>query len=68
MTRRYQINPEDLADIAPPVIESRREPLRLVAVEEGNISDLNALSETPDMDRQELDSLHPVFPESKDVT
>lgn len=67
MTRRYQINPEDLADIAPPVIESRREPLRLVAVQERNISDLNALFETPHMDRQELDSLHPVFPESNDV-
>jgi hypothetical protein len=68
MTRRHQINPEVLADIPPPVIEARREPLQLVAVEERNISDLKALSETPDIDRQELDSLHPVFPESNDVT
>lgn len=68
MTMRHQINPEVLADIAPPVIGSRREPLRLVAVQERNIRNLNALSETPDMDRQELDSLHPVFPESNEVT
>lgn len=54
----------DLPDIAPPGIESRREPLKLVGTEEGNINDLNAVFESPDPDPQELDSLHPVFSES----
>lgn len=55
----------DLPDIAPPRIESKREPLRLVGDGEGNLNDFKAVSETIDTDPQELDSLHPVFSESK---
>lgn len=55
----------DLPDLAPPRLESRAEPLRLVAVEEGNINDMKSLTESPDAEPQSLDSLHPVFPESK---
>ncbi|WP_417229587.1 hypothetical protein [Brevundimonas sp.] len=55
----------DLPDAAPPRIESRREPLRLVAADEIKIHDLKAVSEGPDPECQELDSLHPVFPESR---
>ena len=55
----------DLPDIAPPRIESNREPLRLVGTEEGKVNDLNVMPENPDVEPQELDSLHPVFSESK---
>ncbi|ADL01099.1 hypothetical protein [Brevundimonas subvibrioides] len=54
----------DLPDIAPPRIESRREPLRLVGDGEANLNDLNAVSEPIDTASQDLDSLHPVFSES----
>ena len=53
-----------LPDVAPPRLESSHEPLRLVATDEVKINDLNAMPERPDIERQELDSLHPVFPES----
>lgn len=54
----------DLPDIAPPLLESRREPLRLVAAEDANINDLNAVPDNPKTAPQEMDSLHPVFSES----
>lgn len=54
----------DLPDLAPPRLESRPEPLRLVAVDEANINAFSAIPETPDVEPQDLDSLHPVFPES----
>jgi len=54
----------DLPDIAPPRIESRREPLRLVEVEEGKVNDLNILSQDAKVESQGLDSLYPVFSES----
>jgi hypothetical protein len=50
-----------LPDIAPPRIESNREPLRLVETEEENINDVSAMSENTNAAPQELDSLHPVF-------
>jgi len=54
----------DLPDIAPPLLESRREPLRLVAEEDTNINELNGLRETTKTSLQELDSLHPGRSES----
>jgi len=54
----------DLPDIAPPLLESRREPLRLVAAENTNINDLKVVREASDTGRQELDSLHPARSES----
>jgi hypothetical protein len=54
----------DLPDVAPPRLESTREPLRLVAADEAKVNDLNGVPERPDIELQELDSLHPVFPES----
>jgi|GEM_PF-6305436 len=54
----------DLPDAAPPRIESSREPLRLVATDETKGNTLNCLLEGSDIERQELDALHPVFPES----
>ena len=54
----------ELPDIATPLLESRREPLRLVAAEDTNINDFNALHETSNSEPQDLDSLHPVLPES----
>ena len=54
----------ELPDIAPPRLESIREPLRLVGAEEGNGNDLNVMRESLDIAPQPLDSLHPVFSES----
>lgn len=54
----------DLPDIAPPRLESRREPLRLSAADDTNINDLNAMYETSVKSSQELDSLDSVPPES----
>lgn len=62
-----QINAEVMADrpgIAPPQLESRREPLRLIGDGKGKVNDLNAVSEKPGMGSQELDSLHPACSES----
>jgi hypothetical protein len=53
-----------LPDVAPPRPESDREPLRLIANEDEDINDLNAMSENPDVGPQRLDSSHPVFSES----
>lgn len=54
----------ELPDLAPPRLESPREPLRLVAAEEGNLNDLKAMPEDSDITPQKLDSSHPVFSES----
>ena len=54
----------DLPDVAPPRLESSRDPLRLVDADEGNINDLKAVDVSSDVETQELDSLHPVFSES----
>lgn len=54
----------DLPDLAPPRLESRHEPLRLVAADEVNINNLKGMAEGLDAKPQQLDSLHPVFPES----
>ncbi|WP_349310985.1 hypothetical protein [Brevundimonas subvibrioides] len=58
----------DLPDIAPPRIESKREPLRLVGDGEGNVNDLNAVSETPGIDPQEIGLLAPGFFRVQSVT
>lgn len=53
-----------LPDAVPPRLESIRDPLRLVAADDTKVSDFNAVPEGSDSELQELDSLHPVFPES----
>ena len=53
-----------LPDIATPLLESRREPLRLVASEDANINDFNLIAETSESGTQEMDSVHPVLSES----
>lgn len=53
-----------LPDLAPPRLESRFEPLQLVAVEEANINNMNDLSKDSGIESQALDSLHPIFLES----
>ena len=53
-----------LPDRATPLLESRRESLRLVAAEDTNINDLNTIRQTSEIAPQDLDSLHPVRPES----
>ncbi len=50
----------DLPDIAPPLLESRREPLKLVAAESRYVNDISTVSETSDSEPQMLDSLDPV--------
>lgn len=54
-----------LPEIATPVLESNREPLRLTATEDANINDSNALIGTPDITPEKLDSLDSVSSESK---
>lgn len=54
-----------LPEIAPPLLESNREPLRLTA-SEGN--EVNALDESPAFALQDLDSLDSVRSESKSAT
>jgi len=53
-----------LPDIKPTLLESRREPLRLVAAEDANINGLNAVSRIPETMPQELDSAHLALSES----
>lgn len=53
-----------LPDITPPLLESKREPLKLTASGDTNINDLNAMSEASDKSSQELDSSDSVPPES----
>ncbi len=54
----------DLPDISPPLLESRREPLRLVAAEDGNVNDLMVICDASESGSQDLDSVHPVPSES----
>lgn len=54
-----------LPEIATPVPESNREPLRLTAAEDTNINDSNTLIETPDIMSEKLDSLDSAPSESK---
>lgn len=54
----------DLPDRAPPLLESRREPLRLVAAGDANVNDTNAICNTAESGPEELDSVHPVRSES----
>ena len=53
-----------LPDLAPPRLECGREPLRLAAVDDANINDLNGVAEISKSDPQQLDSSHPVFSQS----
>ncbi|MGV9007049.1 MAG: hypothetical protein ACOH1H_09970 [Brevundimonas sp.] len=55
----------DLPDVAPPRLESSRDPLRLVATDDATVNDLNVVPEGLDIENSKLDSLHPVFPESR---
>ncbi len=54
----------DLPDIKPPLLESRREPLRLAVAEDATMSEINALAPTAEIEPQRLDSLDSVSPES----
>lgn len=54
-----------LPEIATPVPESNREPLRLTATEDANINDSNALIKNPDIVSEKLDSLDSAASESK---
>ena len=54
-----------LPEIKPPLLESNREPLRLLAAEDANLNDSNNLCETPDIASENLDSLDSVSSESK---
>jgi hypothetical protein len=54
----------ELPDIKPPLLESRREPLRLEAGEETQLSAINGLSPIAESEAQLLDSLDSVSPES----
>ena len=53
-----------LPDLAPPRLESIREPLRLIAAADMNLNDFDTLPENLDVETQLLDSLHPVCSES----
>ncbi|MES2861907.1 MAG: hypothetical protein V4701_10565, partial [Pseudomonadota bacterium] len=53
----------DLPDIKPPLLESRREPLKLVAAESSPINNINAVVEATGSEAQMLDSLDSVFSE-----
>jgi len=58
----------DLPDIAPPLLESNREPLKLVAAVDEKISDFDIIREEHETGSQPLDSLHPVFSECNPAT
>lgn len=55
----------ELPDIKPPLLEDKREPLRLAAVDESEPSQINDLEITTQLEPQPLDSLDSVSPESK---
>lgn len=57
----------DLPDAAPPLLASIREPLRLSAVETPEANDLNAMPQEADIQPQPMDSVHPVFSESRNA-
>lgn len=54
----------ELPDVKPPLLESRREPLRLGPAEDSKCSDNNAVLSSVASGFQQLDSLHPVPRES----
>lgn len=54
----------ELPDIKPPLLEDKREPLRLVAEKEPDLSVINVLSPTAESETQNLDSLDSVSRES----
>jgi hypothetical protein len=54
----------ELPDIAPPLLESHREPLRLAPVDEKNVRKCSVVTDNPDLGSLGLDALHPVFSES----
>ena len=54
----------ELPDIKPPLLESRREPLRLEAGEESEMFRVNALTQISETEPQELHPLDSVSPES----
>lgn len=54
----------ELPDIQPPLLEDQREPLRLAATEDGDLSVINVLSPIAESEAQNLDSLDSVSPES----
>ena len=58
----------ELPDVATPLLESIREPLRLVAAEDANINDLNVMPDVLEFAPQKLDSVHPVYSESTSVS
>lgn len=53
-----------LPDLAPPRLESIREPLRLAAADEANLNDLKVVNGSADIVLEELDSLHSAILES----
>ena len=55
----------ELPDIAPPLLESRREPLRLTATEEAEMSNSNKMQIVPEGGSEDLDSLDSVASESR---
>lgn len=54
----------ELPDIQPPLLEDQREPLRLAATEDDDLSAINVLSPIAESETQHLDSLDSVSPES----
>ncbi len=52
-----------LPDIAPPLLEARKEPLKLTAAEGENVNNCNVMSEALDTPSQDLDSLDSVSSE-----
>ena len=55
----------ELPDLAPPRLESLREPLRLVAADEAESRDFKGMDEPSEATPQELHSPHPVFSECR---
>jgi hypothetical protein len=58
----------ELPDIKPPLLESRREPLRLTVGEGDGASDINVLEDKPEPVSGILDSLDSASPESNPTT
>ncbi|KPF76627.1 hypothetical protein IP78_13030 [Brevundimonas sp. AAP58] len=54
----------ELPDIKPPLLEDQREPLRLAAAEDDDLSVINVLSPRAESETQHLDSLNSVSQES----
>jgi hypothetical protein len=54
----------ELPDMKPPLLESRREPLRLTACGESEVNELSSMTTSVKTESQPLHSLHPVPSES----